>query len=185
VQAAERRGQPAGAKRKVVAGVIDTHDAWHRARTASPAPVKAEPVGPTDAEVVASGEPTHRWEAAENLRRVVCLRCARHVPMDKVAADGAAAAEGLVGDCWDGFRAWANRRDAEIVAAYERWQSNETGLRSGENQMVLVRTSPPCLSVPLHECRAAWSRVLAAKVQASAERERLTVLGPIDDPEEA
>jgi hypothetical protein len=206
--------------------LVDTQDAWHtlarnttivmgdtwaanesprfarlrKAPPPSPAPVKAEPVGPTDAEIVASGAPTHRWEPADNLRRVVCLRCARHVPMDKATAGGAAAVSGLVGDCWDGFRAWAQRRDEDVVRSMQYAQQDEVapglgwvkphdwpGKAEGAEPpkglwTLQVASGGICHDVSRIDASAAWSRVLASRLAASDRARRYEVVCEGDHP---
>ena len=90
-----------------------------------------------------------------------------------------------VTDAWKG--AWsrpAPPTDAEIVESYTRWQNANDG-DPQVNAPIEIRGH----RIGMVEFRAAWSRVLAAKVAASdeqrRERDRRVVMGPIDDPEEA
>lgn len=67
--------------------------------------------------------------------------------------------------------------DAEIVAAMEAQSRAE---RRPAASVVSVRGR----YVPSDAARAAWSRELRRRVEESAAKRRLTVYGPIDDPEE-
>lgn len=142
--------------------IVDTKDAWHtlarnttivmgdtwaadspraarlrKAPPPSPAPVKAEPVGPT--------RPSDERICAE----------------------------------WGIVMHWFEAGEPGVSCPNPHYQWDEPGARGVCSVMVDgVKTNRA-------DYRKARTAVLAAKVQASAERERLTVLGPIDHWEHA
>lgn len=91
--------------------------------------------------------------------------------------------------------------DEEIVAAYAllmQWREHPAASRGGHPigveygrygviEAILIGPKASEVKVTIADVRAAWSRVLAAKVRASdaarVEADRRMVLGPIDDAE--
>lgn len=76
--------------------------------------------------------------------------------------------------------------DTEIVEAWTGWMRDEAGVKQRSSPgHVIVSFGKDWRHVPIAECRAAWSRELKRRSEATKEAERRRVLGPIDDPEHA